>query len=511
MSSIKEKKVKLFDPKEVNYTKYEPYMFQAVHANEYFSYRYDNIYFSEYFLHCKQNEIPDPAKFKISFSHISNEEDQTSQDNYNFIDTYIKCLKDDSIRYISIMVKIYFFNSDEGHANSLIYDKLNDSFELFEPHGEISVGIETFNADDLYEEIENYLRSSLPSSKLSSATFTFYKPLDFCPNKSYQKSMQMKKTTKPKYFLEDHFCVVWSLWYIDLRLANNKLDRKSLVSLSIKSFQENSKSFQDFIGNYSSFVYYLNISLNECKINNTCTDNIILSIILQFFNLLNFDMLIFNDNSIDTKPILLKIIGNCGKVHLHNMCVAVNIHNTVTNFDNYSLRKALKRIVKGYNSSECSELYKQFIDYVYDYTTNSFSIRGNTYDKNDKIICPYDTEIINKILNNMIVTGLSNSRDVICASAYFILDKASIYAKDKVKHYGYLLLLLSPQQYNDYIKTVTQSVTYFESIRTLINNHKNDALFIETQTKIVTQIILLSNYILYLDHIIKYNLLSENP
>lgn len=479
--------IKIYNPKKINYTKYEGLLFNIYFMNMYFSYKYDNIYIFDYALiytdTSKKGDTP-----IITFSHhlnmtIENIDGDTLN---NFIIQLKKCLSDDNIRFVVISINIFSTNNI-GHANCLIYDKIDNSFELFDPNESTNLG--SINDEVYFGEIERILR------KIHNFD-NFYRPTELC--------IKFQNVAHPtSNYPELGFCQAWSLWYIDLKLsnANKKLTRQELITYSAFIINaKNKKQINDFIGNYSSFIYFLGLTLTKCEIDECDTNNTILTLITQFFNFIDIDILIFNNTNENAKKILKRIINNCGEYHLKKLCTTLNGNCNLVDWSNYSARKALRTIIKGFDDNICCDIYTNFINLFYNDKASAIRL-----DNSENRICPYDTEIINKLYNNMTTRYKYKNenftdRESKCLITYYMINSKS--AKDIVKHYAYLLLLLSPMHFDSYIEKFNiEDSPYFYTIRTLVNNFKTNRSQQE-EIKDLTKRILSSDHTLNLQKIL---------
>lgn len=112
-----------------------------------------------------------------------------------------------------------------------------------------------------------------------------------------------------------------------MRLNNENISREKVIRKALLKLYNDNKIFTQFIGNYSSFIYFIKNNMINCNINNNCiTENLFFSIIIQFYDLIDFDVLLFNICSPKIKQILKKIINNCGYSHLQKLCETILIN-----------------------------------------------------------------------------------------------------------------------------------------------------------------------------------------
>jgi hypothetical protein len=141
-----------------------------------------------------------------------------------------------------------------GHANYLIYDKLNKTMERFEPHGDITLIFDKlpFLKTCILSNIDDKLLGAFKTQYGDDFIETYYKPCDFLPRQSFQslqESLGDMIASDP-----GGFCASWAVWYVDLRLSNPDIRPYNLVRQTIADLNEKCDSLTNFIRNYSSFI-----------------------------------------------------------------------------------------------------------------------------------------------------------------------------------------------------------------------------------------------------------------
>src|SRR3989338_4195419 len=117
------------------------------------------------------------------------------------------------------------------HINVLIYDKMTNELERFEPLGEIE--------EDYYEVKDGKLDNKIMEALKGVITIDKYeKPIDYCPKISFQQKEILEKKAEIEN-LDENLCGYWSLWYLDLKLSNPDIIRKKLVEYAIDKFNTN--------------------------------------------------------------------------------------------------------------------------------------------------------------------------------------------------------------------------------------------------------------------------------
>jgi hypothetical protein len=162
-----------------------------------------------------------------------------------FVNMFNDALTNDSVRFIVILVSL---SSKTGgrHANSLIYDKRTGELERFDPLGP-NIN-ESYSVEDFDNEVFEYFTNNFKFPK----KLKYIKPIDYCPSEMYQ----IRELDEIAYDDMHGNCAVWRLWYIDIKLANQNLNRKTLIKLSLSkielfgSFQRFIKAYQIYITNF---------------------------------------------------------------------------------------------------------------------------------------------------------------------------------------------------------------------------------------------------------------------
>jgi hypothetical protein len=132
-----------------------------------------------------------------------------------------------------------------GHANYLIYDRINKSLERFEPYGKTKR--ECTNPYNIDKKIEKLFKKYLGNDFIKE----YHAPLDFLGNKyiqSYQEDEGEDSNGDP----EGGFCAAWVSWYIELRMSNPNKDRKRVVKIALEQLKNGNKSLTEYIRGYSA-------------------------------------------------------------------------------------------------------------------------------------------------------------------------------------------------------------------------------------------------------------------
>jgi ankyrin repeat protein len=160
-----------------------------------------------------------------------------------FQEQFTKCKKS-SKRFIIIPLGIEM--NEGNHAGYLIYDKLSNEIERFEPHGASTPPGLHYNPSLLDKMLKNKFKTVDDNLKYIS-------PKEYLPKVGFQ-SMDIEENDKKRIGDPGGFCALWCIWYVDMRLTYDEIDRKKLVKILMKTVRSNNVSFKNMIRNYGANV-----------------------------------------------------------------------------------------------------------------------------------------------------------------------------------------------------------------------------------------------------------------
>ncbi len=157
-----------------------------------------------------------------------------------------KCLLSNKIRFI--FIKLTLIPSASGtHANILIYDKVKNVLERFEPYGIIPY-IDSNNLDLFIEKL---------GVECINKNVKYVKPSDMFDTLGPQvisndSDYNIKKLGDP-----NGYCLAWTLWFLEIRVNNPDISAKEIMKNNlgniVKSNSVNGdKLFINFIRNYAA-------------------------------------------------------------------------------------------------------------------------------------------------------------------------------------------------------------------------------------------------------------------
>jgi hypothetical protein len=184
-------------------------------------------------------------------------------DIYNSINEFKKIYKKNNKNRFFIL-PIGLFTNNWGHSNLAIIDFKKNRCEYFEPHGSIYIkGIKNIKNINLNNPMynNNYIvrvNCLLYITKLcEKLKIKLILPDKFMNTNSFQAlELDDKRELKAEFQKGDMkgYCLVWSLWYLSLRLKYPDASPKKLVSNAEKIIKD-TYSYVNFIRNYAKFLY----------------------------------------------------------------------------------------------------------------------------------------------------------------------------------------------------------------------------------------------------------------
>lgn len=159
----------------------------------------------------------------------------------NNMQKIFKHAQNNNIQFIIILLGIEI--SQNYHTNIVIIDMFSETIERFEPNGGYFPNKFDYDAE---------LLDDLLISKFNTIYLLDYvKPSKYLPRIGFQQFDNINKNTTIGD--PDGFCVVWSLYYANMRVINPSLSRKQITNIIlrlIKSYPID-ESFKSIIRNYS--------------------------------------------------------------------------------------------------------------------------------------------------------------------------------------------------------------------------------------------------------------------
>ena len=140
-----------------------------------------------------------------------------------------------------------------GHANTVLIDTFKKEIEYFEPYGSSNSCIFT-NSFNLNRKLKFYFNdfyASFGYKYMDNVTTCTEYSVQVIQNNVYKLIQTDDKLKDNSYLYEDvGYCIIWCLWYIDMRLLNEDVPRKELLSSIEKLHSQHLELSQIVIQNF---------------------------------------------------------------------------------------------------------------------------------------------------------------------------------------------------------------------------------------------------------------------
>lgn len=150
--------------------------------------------------------------------------------------------------YASFLIRLKSKPKDDEHIgyhlNSIIYNRETNEIEHFEPHGSRLSAF--YEPTELYKQMAKFIQKYMPNTK-------YIIPSEFCMSKQFFQTIEGDEMG---FTNEYGMCAAWTLWYIELRLANPTLSRDNVVKKALKQLNKIG-SFRTFIRNYEKYYMHM--------------------------------------------------------------------------------------------------------------------------------------------------------------------------------------------------------------------------------------------------------------
>ena len=123
--------------------------------------------------------------------------------------------------------------------------KKKNSLERFEPYGYIN----NQNSIDLDKFIEKYFKKIIRK-------VNYISPKDYMHKIGFQNISENESIfDNMKIGDPGGFCIVWCMWYFEMKLMNPNIDNVKLIHKSIKTINNLNKSFTEYIRDYGNKLF----------------------------------------------------------------------------------------------------------------------------------------------------------------------------------------------------------------------------------------------------------------
>ena len=128
------------------------------------------------------------------------------------------------------------------HASIVLYDFKRNTIERFDPYGDTT--LVDYDLDEVLEEELTW-----------NTGLTYLKANDYMSPVSFQTISDETNSFNTKLGDFGGFCLAWSLWYLEHRMLNDRIDPKKLINKTIKKLMnKNNLKFSEFIRNYANNI-----------------------------------------------------------------------------------------------------------------------------------------------------------------------------------------------------------------------------------------------------------------
>lgn len=183
-----------------------------------------------------------------------------------------KCLVSDKIRFVFLKLTLVITQTST-HANLIIYDKINNTLERFEPYGVIPY-LESNNLDIFIENLgRTYIKNDLK----------YLSPKDIFGSIGFQTISNDSQHSVKKLGDPNGFCLAWTFWYLEMKINNPDAHPSTFIKQAIDDITNRSgidgdKLFISFIRDYAfALDKNKNIFMKNAGINSNNMYNLVLS------------------------------------------------------------------------------------------------------------------------------------------------------------------------------------------------------------------------------------------
>ncbi len=163
----------------------------------------------------------------------------------NFVEIFNSSIISPNKRFFICPINI---DTPKGsHANYLLYDSKTNEIERFEPYGSYAPIKLSYNN----QKLDNEIRALFT---LIKKDIVFIEPISFLPKASFQMIDINEKNKYQNIGDPGGFCLVWCIWYMDMRLKHPNIPRDKLVLKTIDYMRRHNISFRNMIRDYSGIV-----------------------------------------------------------------------------------------------------------------------------------------------------------------------------------------------------------------------------------------------------------------
>ena len=170
----------------------------------------------------------------------------------NLKDILISFIKNESKRYLIIPIGIELSNG--AHANIILYDKMLNTIERYEPYGKDWPSGFNYNPINLDHNLKNLFNNLLNTNNPNMINFTYHEPSSY-EQKIGLQTLDINEYNRGKSIGDPGgFCAAWSLWYTEMRIVNHNINRNELIPKLIHYIRNKKIYFRSIIRSYTKHI-----------------------------------------------------------------------------------------------------------------------------------------------------------------------------------------------------------------------------------------------------------------
>ena len=167
--------------------------------------------------------VKDPQSMHGFYTYFYNTYKDYFENKYDVVDINLSLDEKHIFKTVDQYFKYILDNRlISSHTTALLFDLVSNTVEYYDPHGCPNM---TEDEDILNNKFEKFF-----STKSDIITFL---PLPYiCPRESVQTIQSKVKVTHklPDVYEDIGYCMIWTLWYIDMRIINENISQQELVN-----------------------------------------------------------------------------------------------------------------------------------------------------------------------------------------------------------------------------------------------------------------------------------------
>ena len=159
------------------------------------------------------------------------------------ISDYIKAARNTMKRFSYYNISHIMLDGG-GHAISILYDRKTDELEVFDMNSE---------SQEEFKKLRKKLKLLMEAIYHKGIKIHYLARCIRFGQLENEKNCEDYAKYRTKYFIPGP-CLIWTLWYLELRLKNKQLSREQIIEKAIKQFTGNSNLVCRTIIGYAQFI-----------------------------------------------------------------------------------------------------------------------------------------------------------------------------------------------------------------------------------------------------------------